>query len=124
MSNSEQTSVIAVLDDMFFASKIKEAAKQLALGIKVVKNVEALNASAMTSIPKLIIVDLNSNKIDPISLITDVKSNSKLHNVTTLGYLPHVEKELGQRAIEAGYDIVMPRSRFVRELGQILVKYA
>ncbi len=38
-----------------------------------------------------------------------------------IGYLPHVAKELAARVLDAGYDQVLPRSKFSRELADILL---
>lgn len=124
MSETQQTRVVAVLDDMFFSSKIKEAAKQTDLNLEIIKDADGLVESLRKAPPKLILVDLNSKKLNPLSLIGDINSESKLQGITTIGYLPHVEEELKKKAIQAGFDKVMPRSRFSRELPQILKKYA
>ena len=122
MSDVEQTRVVAVLDDMFFASKIKEAAKQAGVDLEIVKGSTGLMESLAGSLPKLIIFDLNSKKIKPLALVRELKASSELREVTTIGYLPHVEEQLKIEAEEAGCDIVMPRSRFSRELTDILKK--
>jgi hypothetical protein len=41
--------------------------------------------------------------------------------VPLLGFFSHVEKELQQAALAAGYDQVIPRSVFSRDLAQILI---
>ena len=47
MSEDQQTRVVAVLNDMFFASKIKEAANQTAVNLAIFKNSEGLIESLM-----------------------------------------------------------------------------
>lgn len=120
MSDKQQTRVVAVLDDIFFASKIKEAAKQSGVELEIINNADGLMESLSGRLPDLIIFDLNSNKLNPLDLIKEIKSSSKLRSVKTIGYLPHVEKKLMKEASDAGCDIVMPRSRFSRELTGIL----
>ncbi|MCK5710767.1 MAG: response regulator [Deltaproteobacteria bacterium] len=123
MSETAETRVVAVLDDIFFASKIKEAAKSTGVNVEILKNTNGLIESLTSAPPTLIIVDLNSKKFNALDLIEELKSSQKLKNISTLGYLPHVQEELKKEAIEAGFDIVMPRSRFSRELKQILKEY-
>ncbi len=122
MSECTETRVVAVLDDMFFSSKIKEAANQTAVNLTIFKNSNGLIESLTSEAARLIIVDLNSKKFNPLSLIKDIKSNPDLRDIPTIGYLPHIEEELKVKALEDGYDLVMPRSRFSRELVQILQK--
>jgi PleD family two-component response regulator len=123
MSETAETRVVAVLDDIFFASKIKEAAKSAGVKLEIFKNFTGLIESLTSAPPTLIIVDLNSKKFNALDLIEELKTSQKLKNISTLGYLPHVQEELKKEAIEAGFDIVMPRSRFSRELKQILKEY-
>ncbi len=124
MSEAIQTRVVAVLDDMFFSSKIKEAAKQAGVNLEIVKNTDGLIESLSSTLPNLIIVDLNSKKLNPMEVIKNIKATSELVGVTMLGYMPHVEEELKKQAVLIGCDVVMPRSRFSRELVEILKKYS
>lgn len=120
MSQSRETRVVAVVDDIFFASKIKEAAKSTGVKLDFLKNTDGFIEEISADPPTLIIFDLNSKKLKPLELIQKLKSCQELKNISTLGYLPHVEEELKKKAIRSGFDIVMPRSRFVRELVSIL----
>jgi len=122
MADVKRSRVVAVLDDMFFSSKIKEAAKSTGANVEILKNTNGLIEALTSSPPSLIIVDLNFKKLIPLEFIGELKSSADLKNVPTLGYLPHVERELKKEAIKAGYDFVMPRSRFVREIRDILNK--
>ena len=122
MSETAETRVVAVLDDMFFTSKIKEAAKSTGVNVIFLKKAGGLIEDLTNVPPTLILVDLNSKKLTPLELIREIKSRPELKNVPTLGYLSHVQGELKKEAIKAGFDVVMPRSRFVRELGDILNK--
>lgn len=120
MSEARETRVVAVVDDIFFASKIKEAAKSTGVKLDFIKNVDGFTEDIKIDPPSLIIFDLNSRKLKPLELIQELKSCQELKNISTLGYLPHVEQEIKKEAINSGADIVMPRSRFVRELVSIL----
>jgi len=120
MSEAKETRVIAVVDDMFFASKIKTAAKSAGVKLDLIKNSNKFIEEIRTDPPALIIFDLNSKKLKPLELIKELKSCQELKKTMTLGYLPHVEEGLKSEASNLGFDIVMPRSRFVRELVSIL----
>ena len=124
MSEAVQTRVVAVLDDMFFSSKIKQAAKQTGTDLEIIKNSGGLIESLISAPPSLIIIDLNSKKFNSLDLIKNIKATSVLEGVTMLGYMPHVEEELKKQAVLVGCDVVMPRSRFSRELVEILKKYS
>jgi PleD family two-component response regulator len=117
--NRDQAYIVAILDDMFFASKLREAAKASGVDIEFIKEPDGIVEILSSKTPSVVIIDLNSKKIDTIQLIRDMKENEVLKGVHTIGYLPHVEKGLMKEALDAGYDIVLPRSRFSLELGDI-----
>ena len=110
---------VAVLDDMFFASKLREAARTSGVRVEFIKSGDALHGFNPPSPPSLVIVDLANKNIDPLELIKAIKSGG-LRDAHVIGYMPHVAKELAARALEAGYDDVLPRSRLSRELVEIL----
>jgi len=62
--------------------------------------------------PLLIILDLNNNSVEPLPLISKLKDDGTLKNISIIGYLPHVQGELKQKAHEAGANIAMARSAF------------
>ena len=112
--------VIAAVDDMFFASKIRATAEHLNVDVRFVRNVDALLNAAREGEVALIVVDLHSQKIDPIALATIIKADEKLRSIPLLGFFSHVNAELHREAMSAGYDTVIPRSVFSRDLGEIL----
>jgi CheY-like chemotaxis protein len=112
--------VIAVVDDMFFASKIRAVAEAVGVEISFPRNQEALVQKAREARPQLIIVDLHNQKIGAATLAQQLKSDPDLSGIRLLGFFSHVETGLRQNALEAGFDSVIPRSAFARDLQQIL----
>jgi PleD family two-component response regulator len=112
--------VIAAVDDMLFISKIRATAEHVGVDVRFARNADALLTSARESKPAMIIVDLNSQKIDPIALATAFKSEPELHGTVLLGFFSHVHTDLMIEATKAGYDRVMPRSAFANDLVTIL----
>jgi CheY-like chemotaxis protein len=112
--------VIAVIDDMFLASKVRATAKALGMLAVFPRSLDALRLSINDSVPDIIVVDLQHAKLDPIALGTELKANDKLAGIPVVGFFSHVEAELHRKALQAGYDEVMPRSVFFRELANVL----
>lgn len=112
--------IIAAVDDMFFASKISATADALGIAIKFHRRLETVVAAAGELSPALILVDLHNEKIDPLELARRLKANESLQAIPLLGFFSHVQTDLQQAAIEAGFDQVIPRSVFSRDLGTIL----
>jgi CheY-like chemotaxis protein len=112
--------VIAVIDDMFLASKVRATAKALGMLAVFPRSLDALRLSINDSLPDIIVVDLQHAKLDPIALGTELKANDRLAGIPVVGFFSHVEAELHRKALQAGYDEVMPRSVFFRELANVL----
>ena len=112
--------VIAVVDDLFFASKIRGTAEQLSIPVRFARTADAVIDVARRDAPALIICDLHSQKIDPIELAKQLKADEELRSIPLLGFFSHVQTELQRQAEQAGFDQVMPRSAFTAHLAQIL----
>lgn len=112
--------VLAAIDDMFFASKIKGMAEHLGMQVSFVKSVESAVEKAVKDAPSIIIADLHSAKFDPFTLASELKSDERLRQIPLVGFFSHVQIELQIRAEQAGYDRVMPRSAFTKKLAEIL----
>jgi CheY-like chemotaxis protein len=112
--------VIAAVDDMFFASKIRATAKALGMVVNFPRTLAALVSLAGDEQPDLLIVDLHNERLDAIELATQFKANENLKSIPLLGFFSHVDVDLHRRALEAGYDQVLPRSLFARDLANIL----
>jgi CheY-like chemotaxis protein len=111
--------VVALVDDMFFGSKIRGAAEQAGTQVKFVKSAADLEALDF-GLPAMIVLDLNSQKLDPIGAIEQLKSHPQLRTVPIIGFLSHIQVDLKQRAEAAGCDRVMPRSAFSLNLPDLM----
>lgn len=112
--------VIAAVDDMFFAAKIRATAEHLDVTLRSVRTTETLLKVARESNADLIIIDLHAEKVDPIAVAKALKSDEQLNSIRLLGFFSHVRVDLQKAAVEAGYDVVIPRSVFSRDLAEIL----
>ncbi|MFN2578313.1 MAG: hypothetical protein ABR607_11550 [Pyrinomonadaceae bacterium] len=112
--------IIAVVDDLFFASKIRGTAGQLGVNVTFPRKIEAVMESALQNRPALVIVDLHGARVDPIELGKQLKADERLRDIPMIGFFSHVQAELQRQALEAGFDRVLPRSVFTRELADIL----
>jgi len=115
--------VIAVVDDMFFASKIRATAEALGVNVSFPRSKEAViekltQGEPSLIPPPLILIDLHNQKLDALELAKAIKIQES--TVTLLGFFSHVEVELHRNALAAGFDRVIPRSVFARDLAEIL----
>lgn len=110
--------IIAAIDDLFFASKIRATAEALGVEIKFVRNTNSATEAAKQRQPDLIIANLQSDFA--LDLGREVKNADGLNSIPLLGFYSHVQTELQQQAQEAGYTHVLPRSAFSAKLPEIL----
>jgi len=119
MSPMTAETVVIFVDDMFFTAKINSAAAECGRHIERIKTREQLEGLAENP-PPLAIIDLNSDRIDPLEVIGFFKSTPALAEVPIVGFVSHVQTDLIKRAQAAGCDHVVPRSAFARMLPRIV----
>jgi PleD family two-component response regulator len=124
MHKRERRKILAVVDDLLFTVKINDAAKRAGLNVEFVKSEHDVIEKVTQEKPLLIILDLNNTSVEPLRLISKLKGDGDLKQISLIGYLSHVQGELKQKAQEAGANIVMARSAFSQNLQQILKRHA
>ena len=112
--------VLAIVDDMFFASKIRATAEALGVAISFPRSEELLLQKAREVTPDLILLDLHHQRFDPLEAASSLKRDPELKEVPLLAFFSHVQTELQRSAVAAGVDQVVPRSVFARDLPRIL----
>ena len=117
--------IFAFVDDLFFLAKIQETARKLNVKVEFVKTdkdiLERLEQNG-DSKPSLIIFDLNNPTAKPLAAIPKLKKELK-KGTTIIGFLSHLQGDLKVKALEAGCDMVLPRSSFSQNLPQLLRRH-
>jgi PleD family two-component response regulator len=108
--------VLAAVEDLLFRSKISETASSLGIEAAFPRNPRRLLDALRDSPPDLLVLDLNSARFEPLTLLRDVRSEEVTREIPTVGFLSHVQKDLAIAAREAGCDHVVARSAFTKDL--------
>ena len=111
--------VVAVIDDLFFMVKVKDAAVAAGMGIVFAKSGEDALVRCAEG-PSLAVIDLNAGKFAPVELVVALKAVG----VPVLGFLSHVNVELKEKALEAGADRVLARSALAQNINIIFREFA
>lgn len=111
--------VVAAVPDLFFAAKIGETARQVGAKVEFVHSAGELH-DKLQSTPSLVIVDLNAEGIDTVSIVSSLKSDPASAAVPLVGFVRHEMSELIEAARRAGCDEVLSRNAFSKQLGAIL----
>lgn len=114
--------ILVAVDDLFFLAKIRETARQLKISVDMAKSDHELLEKAAPP-PALIILDLNSIALKPISTIGKIRHIPELKKTPLIGFLNHLQAELKIKAQDAGCDLVMPRSAFSQNLPGLLRRH-
>ena len=116
--------VVAAVDDLFFGAKILETAERLRVPLALVRSLEELTEKTRSWRPSLVILDLNAAGCQPLEAVRQLKADPELKQITALGFLSHVQRDLRAAATQAGCDHVLARSAFTAQLPDILRPYA
>jgi DNA-binding NarL/FixJ family response regulator len=113
--------VIAIVDDLFFAVKIRETARHVGVTVEVVgaaKGQDAVQAHISARTAEAVIVDLNS--AGAIELIGRLKREAPTRSLPLLSFVSHVAADVIAAARTAGCDQVLARSAFTKQLPDLL----
>jgi CheY-like chemotaxis protein len=114
--------VAALIPDLLFGSKVKSALEAAGHEVDLISGpVEAWDEIAGTDV---LVVDLTTEDVDAIELVETLATGGELHDVRTLGFFAHVHPEVRDRALAAGFDQVVPRSRMAREGADLVGRLA
>jgi len=68
----------------------------------------------------VLVVDLTDDRFDGATILEALAADGSLGDVHTLAFYSHVDAAARERAVHAGFDLVVPRSRMARE-GAVLI---
>lgn len=100
-------------DDLIFASRITATARAHGINMDVARTMPQCLQLATLTPPSGIIVDLQNETLHIAEFMTTMRSHCLS---MIIGYGSHVDKATLQAAREAGFDLVIPRSKFVHDL--------
>jgi CheY-like chemotaxis protein len=117
--HQEAETILAVVDDPFFLSKIQQTAKLL--GITVEPIAAGKVAERATQVPvRAVILDLNHRSGSTLDTLRAIKADAKIGATQVIGFLSHVQTDLAAAARAAGCDVVVARSTFSQRLPELL----
>jgi CheY-like chemotaxis protein len=110
--------VVAVVPDLFFATRIAGTAERLGVALELPAP-GAAREVIRRALPDLVILDLHAPG-DPIGLTRALRADPTTRSLRVIGFYAHVDHELREEAIAAGLDQVLPRSAFTVRLAALL----
>lgn len=105
--------VVALVPDLLFGSRVVEMLGAGGHEVELVADPD--RAREMARQADVMVVDLAGGEVDGAALLSAGPVGAK-----TLGFFSHVEPDVRDRALEAGFDQVVPRSRMNREGAELV----
>ncbi len=116
------TRVVALVPDLLFGSQVQ--GQLAAAGHEVELVGDAQRARERLREADVLVVDLTNPDLDGAALVREWSEDGVLKTVGTLGFYAHVDPAVRERALAAGFDQVVPRSRMAREGAELVSQLA
>lgn len=114
--------VLALVPDLLFGSKVQAMLETAGHEVEIALSESDVWDQIAGS--QVLVVDLTSDEVDGVTLVDSLKTGGEAGGVRTLGFYSHVDTATRARAEEAGFDVVVPRSRMAREGAQLVDRLA
>src|SRR5687768_5372354 len=123
MAESEPQSVLVIISDLIFRSKIDEAARRAGVPLRVAKTPEQLERHLGNATPAVVLMDLEMEGVDTPAMLSRLRANVEAANVPVIGFAGHTNVEVIHAARANGVQ-VMARSAFVAQLPAMMERIA
>jgi hypothetical protein len=117
--------VLALVPDLLFGSRVQGALTAAGHEVELIADAGTVtdrldgDGSAGAAV---LVVDLTNEDLDGAALVESLTGSGLLKGTRTLGFYSHVDAPARARAEEAGFDLVVPRSRMAREGAELVAR--
>jgi CheY-like chemotaxis protein len=115
--------VVALVPDLLFGSQVKGALTAAGHEVELVSDRDRTREQ-LAHAPAVLVVDLVDEDLDGAALVEALAAEGLLVQTRTLGFYSHVDARARERAEQAGFDLVVPRSRMAREGAALITRLA
>jgi hypothetical protein len=114
--------VVALIPDLLFGSRVYAALSGAGHEVELMGSPDGLGERLVGA--AVLVVDLTREDLDGAAVLTELVAAGSLAETRTLGFYSHVEGEVRAAAEQAGFDLVVPRSRMAREGAELVGRLA
>jgi CheY-like chemotaxis protein len=111
--------LIALVDDLLFLSRIREAGRAAGIEVRSVRGASDLLAAARQQ-GRLVLVDADSERLPWQAALSALRAEPALSALPVIAFVSHVRADLAEAARTAGASRVLARSAFVKELPELV----
>lgn len=105
--------VVAHVPDLLFGSKVQGMLGAGGHDVVLAGSADAVRERIAAS--DVLVVDLTADAPAGIALLEGLRAAGAVASTRTLAFYSHVDAGVRARALAAGFDLVVPRSRMARE---------
>lgn len=110
--------VVAFIPDLLFGSRVQATLVQAGHEVVLTGSTDAVRVALSDA--AVLVVDLTDEQLDGATLVESLSVEGLLSEVRTLAFYSHVNVQARERAVEAGFDLAVPRSRMAREAEELV----
>ena len=118
---------LALVPDLLFGSRVQGALTAAGHDVELIADERRLRqrlSDPSAPVAKVLVVDLTNEDLDGAALLESLSGGGDLAGVRTLAFYSHVDVRTRERAEQAGFDLVVPRSRMAREAAKLVARLA
>lgn len=121
---------IVLISDLLFASRVQASLQAAGHEVELVGSRKALeDGDDRPARCDVLIIDLADEALEGVETVEQIaaaerRAQGGRWRPRTLGFYSHVDVETRERALRAGFDLVVPRSRMAREGGELVSRLA
>ena len=115
-------SIVCVVPDLFFAVRIEDLARRR--GVEVAYPRDQAAFKSMLTGAALALIDSGARDVPWLDWVRAAKSDPATRSVPIIAFGSHIDAAARDRALAAGVDRYLARSRFVDELPEIIARAA
>ncbi len=116
---------LALTRDLLFGSRVQGALTAAGHEVELVADGDRLRERLSDpggSAVEVLVVDLTDAELDGAAIVQALRAAGELGSTHTLAYYSHVDPAARERAEQAGFDLVVARSRMAREGPELVAR--
>jgi DNA-binding NarL/FixJ family response regulator len=114
---------LALVPDLLFGSRVQGALSAAGHDVELIADERKLRerlSDPTAPAAEVLVVDLTNDELEGAALLESLSGGQDLGGIRTLAFYSHVDARARERAEQAGFDLVVPRSRMAREGPQLI----
>jgi CheY-like chemotaxis protein len=123
VESSLRPPLAALVQDLFFSSRIADAARHLGLAAYIEPQADAFEEKVREHRPGVALIDLGLRGVDWASAVRRLRADPGFATLPIVAFGPHMDLEARERALAAGCTEFLSNSKLTSDLAHIVARY-